>query len=69
VAFWLVPVAFLSGGLRAPASLLEFADVLPAAGPTWYLVVQAVLSLLQFGIGLLMLAGYRRAGVWAARAG
>ena len=66
--FWLVLVAFLAGVLRVPASILELVGVLPAAGPTWYVVVQAVLGLAQFGIGLVMLAefrGSRRA--WGAR--
>jgi len=49
--------------LRAPASVLELKGVLPLAGPTWYVVFQAVLGLFQSGIGLLMLDAYRRAGV------
>jgi hypothetical protein len=64
--FWLILVAFLFGVLRVPASILELVGVLPMNGPTWYVVFQAVLGLLQFGIGLLMLAGFRRAGVWGA---
>jgi len=66
--FWLILVAFLAGVLRVPASILELAGVLPAAGPTWYVLLQAVLGLAQFGIGLVMLAefrGSRRA--WGAR--
>jgi hypothetical protein len=50
--------------LRVPASLLALTGVLPAAGPTWYVLFQALVGLLQFAIGLAMLAGYRRAGVW-----
>ena len=64
--FWLMLIAFLFGVLRVPASILELMGVLPATGPTWYVVFQAVLGLIQFGIGLLMLAGFRRAGVWGA---
>ena len=64
--FWLMLIAFLFGVLRVPASILELMGVLPATGPTWYVVFQAVLGLLQFAIGLLMLAGFRRAGVWGA---
>ena len=64
-AFWLILVAFLIGGLlRIPASVLELAGVLPAAGPPWYIVFQALLGLVQVGIGLLMLVGYRRVGPW-----
>ena len=62
--FWLILVAFLFVVLRVPASVLELMGVLPLAGPTWYVVFQAVLGLFQFGIGLLMLDAYRRAGVW-----
>ena len=65
-AFWLIVVAFLAGVLRAPASALELVGVLPARGPSWYVLFQALLGLVQFAIGLAMLAGYRRAGVWAA---
>lgn len=65
-AFWLIVVAFLFGVLRVPASVLELAGALPAAGPDWYVVFQAFLGALQFAIGVLMLLGYRRAGVWGA---
>jgi hypothetical protein len=64
--FWLMLIAFLFGVLRVPASILELMGLLPATGPTWYVVFQAFVGLLQFGIGLLMLAGFRRAGVWGA---
>ena len=63
--FWLILGAFLIGGmLRVPASLLGLAGVLPAAGPTWYVIFQILLGLVQVAIGLLMLADYRRAGPW-----
>ncbi|MBA2713769.1 MAG: hypothetical protein H0U55_09500 [Rubrobacteraceae bacterium] len=65
--FWLILVAFLIGGaLRVPASVLELAGILVPAGPTWYVVFQAVLGLVQVGIGILMLAEYRRAGAWGS---
>jgi hypothetical protein len=64
--FWLIVVAFLFGVLRVPASLLELTGVLPASGPTWYVLVQALVGLLQCAIGLTMLGAYRRAGVWGA---
>jgi hypothetical protein len=64
--FWLIVVAFLFGVLRVPASILEMTGVLPATGPNWYVFFQAVVGLLQFGIGLAMLASYRRAGVWGS---
>ncbi|MDQ6669679.1 MAG: hypothetical protein M3069_02795 [Chloroflexota bacterium] len=62
--FWLIMVAFLFGVLCVPASGLEMAGVLPATGPSWYVLFHAVLGLVQFGIGLAMLTSYRRAGVW-----
>jgi hypothetical protein len=62
--FWLVLVAFLAGLLRVPASLMELLGVLPASGPAWYVVVQGAVGLVQFAIGLAMLSGFRRAGVW-----
>jgi hypothetical protein len=64
--FWLVAVAFLAGGLRVPVAVLELGGWLPAEVPGWYLVFQGGLGLLQLAIGLAMLVGYRRAGVWGA---
>ena len=65
--FWLVLVAFVVGGaLRVPASILQLAGVLPATGPAWYALFQAFLGVMQVAIGLAMLAGYRRAGVWGS---
>jgi hypothetical protein len=63
--FWLMMAAFLSGVLRVPAAILQVTGLLPADAPPWYLLLQAVIGLIQFGIGLAMLAGYRRTGVWA----
>jgi hypothetical protein len=65
--FWLILVAFVLGGLlRVPASVLQLVGVLPAQDPAWYALLQALLGLMQFAIGLAMLAGYRRAGVWGS---
>ena len=63
---WLSLLAFLAGVLRVPASLLEIGGVLPAAGPTWYELLQGGIGVIQFLIGLAMLAGYRRSGPWGA---
>jgi hypothetical protein len=62
--FWLIVVAFIAGVLRVPASILQLSGVLAAESPTWYVVLQAFIGLVQVGIGLAMLAGYRRSGVW-----
>ncbi|HSR22286.1 MAG TPA: hypothetical protein VLW53_01965 [Candidatus Eisenbacteria bacterium] len=64
--FWLVLVAFLAGLLRVPAALLGLAGILPSNGPAWYVLLQAGVGIVQFAIGLAMLSGYRRAGVWGA---
>jgi len=63
--FWLLTVAFLAGVLRVPASLLQLLGVVPASSPTWYVLFQALVGVIQFAIGLAMLRGYRRAGTWA----
>jgi hypothetical protein len=62
--FWLVLVAFLAGGLRIPASVLELTGMLPITGPAWYVLLQAGIGFVQLAIGLAMLSGLRRAGVW-----
>jgi hypothetical protein len=64
--FWLILVAFLAGILRLPASALELTGVLPPAGPAWYVFLQAGIGVVQFLIGLAMIAGYRRSGAWGA---
>jgi hypothetical protein len=52
--------------LRIPASVLALAGVLPADGPTWYVLYQGFLGLVQFAIALSMLIGYQRTGTWGA---
>ena len=64
--FWLILVAFVFGPLRVVASVLALGGVLPADGPTWYVLYQALLGALQFAVALFMLAGYRRDGTWGA---
>jgi len=66
-AFWLLLAAFLSGVLRVPASLLEFGGWIPDAGPSWYVVFQALIGAAQFVIGLVLLIEFRRYGVWGRR--
>ena len=65
--FWLVLVAFLIGGvLRVPASILQLSGVLAAAFPAWYVLLQALIGVVQVAIGLLMAVGYRREGSWGS---
>ena len=65
-AFWLILVAFLAGVLRVPVAILQLTGTLPADAPTWYVAFQGLIGLVQLVIGLAMLAGYRRSGVWGA---
>ena len=64
--FWLVLVAFFAGVLRVPVAVLQLTGVLAADVPAWYVIFQGVIGLVQVAIGLAMLAGYRRSGVWGA---
>ena len=64
--FWLILVAFLAGVLRVPVAVLQLTGALEAQGPTWYVAFQGLLGVVQFAIGLVMVAGYRRAGLWGA---
>ena len=54
--FWLILVAFLFGSLRVVVSVLALGGVLLPDGPTWYVLYQALLGLLQFAIALFMLS-------------
>lgn len=64
--FWLILVVFAAGLLRVPISALELAGSLPAQGPAWYVVLVAVVGASQFVVALVMLAGYRKGGIWGA---
>jgi hypothetical protein len=52
--------------LRVPVAVLQLTGVLAADVPAWYVAFQGVIGLAQVAIGLAMLAGYRRAGVWGS---
>jgi hypothetical protein len=62
--FWLTLVAFLAGGLRIPYVVAQLSGLVSVEGPPWYIVLQGALGVLQVAIGLCMLAGYRRLGIW-----
>jgi hypothetical protein len=64
--FWLILVAFLFGVVRAAVAVLQLTGVLAPNAPTWYVLFQGLLGLVQFGIGLVMVVGYRHSGVWGA---
>lgn len=65
--FWPILIAFLSGVLRVPVAILQLTDAWPAHAPNWYLAYQGILGLVQFAIGLAMVADYRRSGTWGNR--
>jgi hypothetical protein len=65
-AFWLILVAFLAGVLRVPVAILQLTGALAADTPSWYVAFQGLIGVAQLAIGLAMLAGYRRSGVWGA---
>jgi hypothetical protein len=64
--FWLILVAFLAGVLRVPVAILQLTGVVAADAPPWYVAFQGVIGLAQVVIGLAMLVGYRRSGVWGS---
>lgn len=64
--FWLILVAFLAGVLRVPVAILQLVGVMPANAPSWYVAFQGLIGFAQLAIGLAMLTGYCRSGVWEA---
>ena len=62
--FWLILVAFGLGVIRVPVAVLQLVGTLAPGGPTWYVVLQGVIGVIQFIIALVMLADYRRSGIW-----
>jgi hypothetical protein len=64
--FWLVLVAFAAGLARVPVAMLQLSGPMAPDGPDWYVILQGVIGLIQVGIAVAMLAGYRRSGTWGA---
>jgi hypothetical protein len=64
--FWLVVVAFGFGVLRIPVAVLQLTGVSDTTLPRWYVVLQGVIGAVQVVIAVLLLRGWRRAGVWGA---
>jgi hypothetical protein len=48
---------------RRSGTGFELAGKAPQQGPAWYVVLTAFVGLIQFGIALAMLAGYRKSRV------
>ena len=48
------------------AVLVGAAVYVNQTGPAWYELLQGGIGVIQFLIGLAMLAGYRRSGPWGA---
>jgi len=62
--FWLILIVFLLGIRTVPVAVLELTGRLPQQGPTWYVLFTVLVGLAQLGVGVTMLAGWRRSGVW-----
>ena len=64
--FWLILIAFLFGALRIPVAVLQLSGQMTPDGPAWYVILQGVIGVVQVLIGLAMILGYRRSGVWGS---
>ena len=64
--FWLILIAFALGLVRVPVAVLQLVGGLTPDGPTWYVVLQGIIGVIQFCIALVMLVDYRRGGIWGA---
>lgn len=64
--FWLLVIAFVSGILRLPVLMLEVSGIVRSTSPEWYVALQGAIGVIQFGIGVALIKGYRRAGPWGS---
>jgi len=62
--FWLILIVFVLGVRTVPVAVLELTGRIPQQGPTWYVLFSVVVGLAQLGVGVAMLIGWRRSGVW-----
>lgn len=62
--FWLILAVFLAGIVRVFTSALQLAEIVPSQDPAWYVALEVVVGLIQFVIAVIMLADYRKVGVW-----
>ncbi len=69
--FWGILAAFVAEVIALPIDVLQLAGLLPLDYPVWYEACRLGVSCVQLGIGVWMIALYRRYGVWAmgSRAG
>jgi len=64
--FWMLLLAFTAGLIRVPVAFLQLRGLITPEGPDWYVVLQGGSGVVQGGLALALLAGYRRAGPWGA---
>lgn len=62
--FWLLLAALAVGLVRVPLAVLQLSGQMAPEGPDWYVALQGVIGVVQFGLAYAMFAGYRRAGPW-----
>jgi len=65
--FWVLVVAFAAGAARVPVAWFQLTGRMAPEGPDWYVVTQGGIGVAQVVIAVVMLVGYRRAGVWGYR--
>ena len=56
-AFWLILIAFLFGVLRVPVAVLQLSGQMTPDGPTWYVLLQGVIGVVQVVIALAIGSG------------
>lgn len=49
---------------RVPAAAVELAGKIPQQGPARYVVLTAIVGMIQFVVALTMVASHRGSGVW-----
>ena len=62
--FWLLLLAFGFSVLEVPATILQFAGVIPVLFPTWYTLYRTGVAIIEFIIAIWMLRVSLRHGVW-----
>jgi hypothetical protein len=65
--FWALVAAFAAGAARVPVAWLQLTGRMTPEGPSWYVVTQGGIGVVQVVIAVLLLVGWRRTGVWGVR--